>query len=314
MCRHYHIKPLKYDEFGCPYCYEIDQHEQNDLPLPPILSKHQLEKAVGLSAFTSDRQKLLPDTNGSMALMTMDYCRIHGSRDTFDEVEKSLSIFNFTLVTSDVSQYSYDLLSFAPQGAHFMEYAWDNFHTSMKARIEGVQDLYIWSDGGLQTYGTIAMILKLQALLKVTVHLKFFPPYHGHNRCDAHFGLIKRKLRSKFPVGGFELQTYSLDRKPTQEKVAEICKLVRNTEVIMPNIDPGKTKVKLTKWKWQSEGVKSFDYYKIFDMDNDQHIHGCYTQVGDKKNDWRVIHPPHQPKKFVPYALRPDPPPPPPRQ
>jgi len=123
-----------------------------------------------------------------------------------------LSILNFTLVISGNAEYHFDFFGTEKQEYSFVE-------ASIKALADKISPyvqykdkngqvvscrIHLWSDCELRTYGTVVNIHQLTTILKVQIIHTFFPRYHGHSRCDAHFGRGKMQLRKLFPSGGLE--------------------------------------------------------------------------------------------------------------
>lgn len=292
LCYKYHLKTAKYDEFACPYCHDIDIMRSQGMPLTLELEDHIRLKDVAFTSYNSSRDQLPQKGCGQFAMMTMDYARIHTIREMFDEESKALSIFNFLVFFNKSEQHPYDLMSFAPQGPHFLKASFTEFADSLKRKLGLIEKLVIWSDGGLQNYGTIAMVYELSKRLGISIRLNFFAAYHGHNRSDAHFGHIKRIIRKLFPFGGLVHSKYSLDQRSPEQKVADIAAALPNTKVIIKDISPEETKEKYKKWSWQSKGVTSFSGYRFEYSNGDSVLSGYQIVTDDQQTQFYRIYPP----------------------
>ena len=80
------------------------------------------------------------------------------------------------------------------QGRSFLEFSVDFLYRELKKMFPGTKELHFWADGGLKTVGSISALAKLSSDYSVT--LNHFASYHGHNPCDAHFSVVKRRLKS----------------------------------------------------------------------------------------------------------------------
>jgi len=84
-----------------------------------------------------------------------------------------------------------------------MQAAFRKFETQLKKlNVREGLELYFWSDGGLRNYGTLAALWELSKRIQHGITMEFLPSYHGHSRCDAHFGRGKIALRKTYPSGG----------------------------------------------------------------------------------------------------------------
>lgn len=195
------INPRRYDKYACPLCY-----------------------ALGISKLSADEQACDPHSvrlnriwpiyrnqvdelrrnNAKFILVIMDYSRVHelGAVSSQEGGQRTkLSILNFTVVLNGNEEHFFDFFATGKQGKDFMRQAMQ--HVAMYLKEWGQNHpIMLWSDGGLKSYGTVSNVLELSGLLKKTIVHRYFPAYHGHSRCDAHFGRGKRLLRKHFPIGG----------------------------------------------------------------------------------------------------------------
>jgi len=87
---------------------------------------------------------------------------------------------------------------------HFTSSAWKRTVEYLKQEKKvvfgigkGVEEMVVWSDGGLKTKENIYMFQEIAAEEEIVVDLNFYGPYHGHNVEDGWFGGVKRKMREK---------------------------------------------------------------------------------------------------------------------
>jgi len=122
---------------------------------------------------------------------------------------------------------------------------------------EGVP-ISVWSDGGLRNYGSLIALESLGKGLNRTLKMEFFASYHGHSRCDAHFGQGKMALRKAFPLGGPD----------SIEKVQNVFgKLKNSTTKLLEKDDIAQVNDEgnwdLGKWGLRGLGVKWWHIFSI---------------------------------------------------
>lgn len=197
------IKPTKWDKYSCPLCFLLYHTGKNVMEMEN--SWHSIEKDVIWSIYHDDITKL-KDQTAKFVLIIMDYCRIHELgyvSQVTDEDNSKLSILNFTVVLPGNKEYHFDFFANGKQGYDFMRVS----VTHLAQKLTGLTKsklIYLWSDGGLRTYGTVVNVNHLATLTNTSIRYTFFPRYHGHSRCDAHFGRGKMLLRNKYPMGGLD--------------------------------------------------------------------------------------------------------------
>lgn len=195
------VKPIKYDEYACPLCYNLYCKGRNvaDIENNP----HTNEKGAMWSLYRQQIDDLQKGCNNFVVLI-IDYSRVHElgavSLDTGESASK-LSILNFTLVLSGNFEKRYDFIAAGKQGTSFMRKSINELAVLIREKV-GNRAIEIWSDCGLKSYGTVNNLHYLREKLKVDITHNFFPRYHGHSRCDAHFGRGKTILRQTYPRGG----------------------------------------------------------------------------------------------------------------
>lgn len=200
LLRTWGVKPLAYDEYACPKCYSLDCGDRSE-----SLVVHEKAVKIGVERYRNSTDNVSDTaTPGNIIVMLVDYARIHelgiGKGDA-----KKLSVLNITIVLTKNSQRCFDYFSCAKQGYAFMKEAFQRFANEFETLgVTSNASIHYWSDGGLRNYGTVSALHYLSKRLRHNIIAQFFPSYHGHSRCDAHFGLGKRTLRKTFPVGGLE--------------------------------------------------------------------------------------------------------------
>lgn len=195
------IKPNRYDKYACPLCYLL---HHSSLCLEEIANdKHQVQQDTIWPIFVQQVGDLRQNC-AKFTLIIMDYSRIHELK-AITAVEGStpskLSVLSFIVVLNGNKEHVFDYFAYGKQGQEFMKESLDHFKLSLKELI-GRNPIMVWSDRGLRSYGTVSNLHELSQYLSQTIIHRFFPPYHGHSRCDTHFGRGKRLLRKFFPDGG----------------------------------------------------------------------------------------------------------------
>lgn len=195
------VKPIKYDKYACPLCYNLYHKGRSFADIEN--DRHTKEKDAMWSLY---RQQIdyLQHFDDDFIVLIMDYSRVHelGAISLAeDEKASKLSILNFTLVLPGNVEQRYDFLATGKQGTSFMRKSIDELARLISKQIEN-RFIEVWSDCGLKSYGTVNNMHHLHKLLNVNITHNFFPRYHGHSRCDAHFGRGKAILRQTYPQGG----------------------------------------------------------------------------------------------------------------
>ena len=259
LLRYWRIRPRQHDQYACPYCEQADEHaftpeqRREHADLLESTWKNYGRDIDGLPA-------LVTSPSRDYVIVLMDYCRIHELRNAAAVDGKSeprkLSVFNITLVRSRDSQTCYDHLSFDRQGYEFMNTSFDKFAIAFDALgLVNVKEVRIWSDGGLRNYGSMVALSSLAQKIQKVVKVSFFAPYHGHSRCDAHFGRGKLTLRRKYPTGGLLRAT----------QVADVFSEAGAETVILDPQESVEPKL-FQKWKsdkGENEGVRHYNRFEL---------------------------------------------------
>lgn len=296
----WYIHSAVYDKCACPYCYAYEKATTEDKPIHPEIENHLKLKAATWEKY-HEYTRLLPLTgSGKCAIMTMDYCRIHQVSEKHEHEEQgqirtddiTLSIFNMIVVLNKSEQHPFDLLSTLPQSPAFMRSAFHEFAQKIAALIADVEELIVWSDGGLQTYGTVSSLYELHKMLKKRILHFLFAPYHGHNRSDGHFGRIKTLLKQKYSFGNLAQCKFDPDDPTPAEKLLQISNSVKNTEAFLFEFSDVIVRENYRKWESQQKGVTEFNVYRY---DNER-MSACVYNDNNQMGPWFVIHPPPQVK------------------
>lgn len=101
-------------------------------------------------------------------------------------------------------QHQFDYFAAASQSTGFMQASINQLGLELKDILKDrhLEEIFIWSDGGMKTYGTVYCLDLLAQMLNIRVIQSYFAPYHGRSRCDAHFGRGKLLIRKYYPTGG----------------------------------------------------------------------------------------------------------------
>ena len=204
------IKPLPYDKHACPICYSLFStfKSASEIENDPL----QIDKGVMLSIY-HDQVTDLRKGDDKFVIMIMDYSRVHelgAASEETDESASELSVLNFTVITAGNNEHRFDFFALKKQGHLFMKTSMEKLAALIKPIVEN-RSIKLWSDGGLKTYGTVSNVHWLSQQLRVPIIYHYFPPYHGHSRCDAHFGRGKQTLRARYPSGGLNSRIQVLE-------------------------------------------------------------------------------------------------------
>lgn len=198
----YGIHCQKFDEYACPYCQE-----------EPQTQRHQQHLEQQFVAYDDQKRELKKEKS---ALIFQDYCRIHEVKESFigpeEKSKKSkLSVCGFVLLWWDGPSGSYkhfnvDFFSRNRQKSSFLTKSLTLFMSYCGDKIKPEwETIHFWADGATRTHMNLFNFFLLHKELRrinknfSTLQLNFFPPYHGHNQCDAHFGAGKVAIRRDTP-------------------------------------------------------------------------------------------------------------------
>jgi len=218
------IKPTKYDKYSCPLCFLLYHSGKSVADIEN--DWHSIEKDVIWAEYRSDIEAL-KDGNLTFCILIMDYSMVHElcyvSEETGEDRSKlkGLSILNFTLVLAHNEEYHYDFCATGKQGPAFWKSAMNHLANKIQAKV-GKRVIKLYSDADFRTYGTVFYTHQFSTHLQSTIIHTFFPRYHGHSRCDAHFGRSKTELRKHYPTGGLD--------KVMQ--VIEVSNMLENTDTV----------------------------------------------------------------------------------
>jgi hypothetical protein len=195
------IDPMRYDRFACPLCYVL--YSSHPTPEEVANDAHQIRQDKIWTIYQLQVAEMKAHT-ANFVLVIMDYSRVHELKNTAIDEGAKLSkfcILNFTVVLNGNKEHHFDYFACGKQGKAFMRECMEDFAAHLKCLAKDL-DIMLWSDGGLKSYGTVFNCHQFAQDLQSTIVYRFFPSYHGHSRCDAHFGRGKRLLRQHFPNGG----------------------------------------------------------------------------------------------------------------
>ena len=99
-----------------------------------------------------------------------------------------------------------------------------------------IDELIIWSDGGLKTKETVRFFQDLSVKYpKCIIYNRYYAPYHGHSEADGHFGLGKMTMRrnaSNGPILGAE-EVFAAFASLKQTLLQQI-QVQQNTQDVLP--------------------------------------------------------------------------------
>lgn len=194
-----------YDKYTCPYCIAEPISEARLDLLSKQLRMHDLHRALLLE--------------GKAGIIIADYCRIHEFPELSvqlpgEEREKlKLSCLGFVFLRADpdvagsIQATNIDLFSAIQQGQQFFQRGLDTLRDEVSEIIDyDWEYIFFWADGGMETPAHLTCLDAFQQSLMdlaafegkdkcPILQSNYYPPYHGHDRCHAHFGRIKGNLR-----------------------------------------------------------------------------------------------------------------------
>lgn len=278
-CKRWHIGRLRFDRYVCPICYyqpndNIEQLNQNYLEHRRIVGLMQEEY----------RNQLAQLQNSNAVLLIVDYCRFHEvngksvathltyKRDSTKNKKSNMktSLLGFTVVSTKDPQcesekdFHIDLFGQVKQGPSFFKAGIMHLMTYLKSMPKQIDNIHIWGDGGLKTYGSISGFALLQSEFphaRVSVH--FFASYHGHGRCDAHFGIGKMISRRKHQG--------MLD----PETMRQVFQQIPRTQTFLLD---SRTPPDMTQYKYWSPGISSYHSFQIASYGEDIRV-SCWETV-----------------------------------
>lgn len=261
VLKHWGVLPQKYDKYACPHCAS-DQQATVDASSLPDSSPHLELVTITATRYRACIDRLPMDWKDAPCTVEivaiMDFARVHELGIPGHEKSK-LSIFTVCIILDRKTQICFDVASHSPQTFHFMTAAFSFVAEKLNEMgVPAERNIVLWSDGGLRNYGTLQAVSRLQQNINRTIRLEFFAPYHGHSRCDAHFGNLKKKLRYEFPHAG----------PKRTEDVLNSMSTMKNTEsLLVPNVELDKKAPTWSKSSWNEKGcgVKSWNIFLFKD-------------------------------------------------
>ena len=113
----------------------------------------------------------------------------------------------------------------------------------------------IWSDGGLKSYNVLIAFQSLKVVYDCNIECHYFAPHHGHNMCDGHFGVGKKKLRLAFASNN------TMITNPQQ--VLSCFERIPNTVVVMLQISQSIMRVKTPTYQ-RRNGIRQWFQINFF--------------------------------------------------
>lgn len=172
-----------------------------------------------------------------------------------------------------------DTFAEGKQGNEFILAAWQ--FTISQISLQDIDDVYIWSDGALRRYFTLALLKEL-AVKYCHIHwvINFFAAHHGHSRCDGHFGVLKRLIRAMYAG--------KLIKSP--QEIVDLATSLEGTTVNFIKLDPPSDET----WKFEAKVLIS--KFLSFEVCQDGTLN-CYPLTGSKVGVQKVKIAPGPPKK-----------------
>lgn len=217
------VIPAKYDRFACPHCYKLSRSNQNG-----VTDEMKLHNSALSQVWSNYKHhiKQLESPTADFILLIIDYSRVHeldGVQLTVGGKKATLSILNWTMVLPGNKELHFDYFSTATQGEAFLFTSTQYMVNHIKQHSGNATRIQIWSDGGFKTYGTVSCMRWLSEKLPIPIYHHYLVAYHGHNRCDAHFGRGKKELRKLYPDGGLD----------TADQVVQVFSSLKDTTTLV---------------------------------------------------------------------------------
>jgi hypothetical protein len=184
-----HIRLEKFDHYICPICLQGRHPDEALFPIrkrQSLVAKYPSHHALvqfQLQLFRRQKARL---TEGQV-MIVFDFTRFH---ETTELKAHSLGV---ALITHNSKTYH----DFFADHSHNYEYTvavMQRFFAKERV-IQQAQRILVWSDGGLRSKENLYTFYRLQQVWRVAINIFIFPPHHGHNICDRHFGNGKQRLR-----------------------------------------------------------------------------------------------------------------------
>lgn len=200
----------KFDEYTCPYCIRDPIPEDYTKALESQFEAHGLHKKLVLE--------------GRAGVIVADYCQFHELDEfkvnipllgTTDRLK--LSCLGFVLLSKDAEKEdhicatNFDCFSLSRQKGAFFSEGVDEILSAFNESFDyNWEFVFFWADGGMRTLANLNSLAHFQQLIMdgaaerelesyPLLQANFYPPYHGHHRCDAHFGRIKQSAAEPLP-------------------------------------------------------------------------------------------------------------------
>lgn len=200
------VHHLNFDKYQCPDCSQGEPSREHRELLESQFKSYDLHKKLVL--------------DGKAAIMVMDFCRVHeigevsvATNNGKSKTRMKMSCLAVVLVTQDPAEktrllyQNFDFTSVSTQSGEFVYEALAKFKDVLLPTLQFTWNMiYVWADGGMANGPNLGALANLQFAIAdlatafgetsfPLLQSNYFPPYHGHNVCDAHFGRIKESVR-----------------------------------------------------------------------------------------------------------------------
>ena len=194
------VKLAKFDRYLCHICHHgmKCQAKRDNLTMLNEVEKSQLSKYEAHKKVV-DKQRdayhhRIENLTPNSAIVVFDYTTIHEATSFKVKVLDCAVIYKRN---GKIHRY-YDYMAEARADFRFTIQSW--MHLVNRLKLLGLTHIDTWSDGGLKTKEVVAYLLKIGSNNNISISMNYFAPYHGHNVCDNHFGMVNRSIRRT--VGG----------------------------------------------------------------------------------------------------------------
>lgn len=251
------IKRAVWDKYMCKICYDFRVADKLGID-PEILQEYEIHRrAVENQSEHYLKYRELGRKNAMV--MIWDFGKFQ------EATSFKLSCLNITILMWKAGKLEVrylDTFAEGKQGDDFILAAWE-FAIS-QISLQDIDDVYIWSDGGLRRYFTLTLLTDLATkYCHIYWVINFFAAHHGHSRCDGHFGVLKRLIRAK----------YAGRLIKTAQEIVDLAASLEDTSVNFIVLDPPSDKT----WKFEAKVLIS--KYMSFEVCLDGTLN-CYPLTG----------------------------------
>lgn len=278
MLKEIGVKRTKFDKYRCAICYEgrIAETKPPTQEIQKVVEEYLDHKAL-CDHQKESYKKQKENLKSHQLLIVYDY-------STFHEYSKKKFRNLSMLIYYQGERMFHDSIASEKQDYRFTEAAWTVtlnalFKEGYKFGPENINEIIVWSDGGLKTKENLFLFIRIAMTLKIRMVVNFFGPYHGHSEVDAHYGQVKSILRNRAGAGPVI----------TEQQIFDAVESLPNTTI--HHITPIKSsflvkplKRQIRKWfEWVAEPNGDLKCRELTDIGNFVHQEMKYQYENQKE-------------------------------